>query len=82
MLSRTQSLLDNSHLISKFISGEKTGTPYDDPKVCKAFLLDCCPHDILSATVNTRFEEIAFVITRMVFRGWTWESAPECMIWP
>lgn len=31
-------------------NGEKTGTPYDDPKVCKAFLLDCCPHDILSAT--------------------------------
>jgi len=31
-------------------NGEKSGTPYDDPKVCKAFLLDCCPHDILSAT--------------------------------
>jgi len=31
-------------------NGEATTTTFDDPKVCKAFLLDCCPHDILSAT--------------------------------
>merc|ERR1711915_332068 len=23
---------------------------YDDPKVCKSFLLACCPHEILAAT--------------------------------
>jgi len=31
-------------------NGESNSTSFDDPKVCKAFLLDCCPHDILSAT--------------------------------
>ena len=25
---------------------------YDDLNVCRAFLLGCCPHDILSATVR------------------------------
>merc|ERR1719356_2126447 len=31
-------------------NGETTTTRYDDKIVCKSFLLDCCPHDILSAT--------------------------------
>lgn len=25
---------------------------YSDPKVCKSFLLACCPHEILSSTVS------------------------------
>lgn len=25
---------------------------FDDPRVCKSFLLGCCPHDILSSTVR------------------------------
>lgn len=25
---------------------------FDDPRVCKSFLLGCCPHDILSSTVG------------------------------
>ena len=32
------------------VAGESTTTRYDDKIVCKSFLLDCCPHDILSAT--------------------------------
>jgi len=31
-------------------NGESNSTKYDDPKVCKSFLLACCPHEILSAT--------------------------------
>jgi len=31
-------------------AGESAGTKYSDPKVCKSFLLACCPHDILAAT--------------------------------
>lgn len=31
-------------------NGESAGTKYSDPKVCKSFLLACCPHDILAAT--------------------------------
>jgi len=45
-------------------NGEATAVAFDDPKVCKAFLLDCCPHDILSATRMdmgecSRFHDIA-----------------------
>ena len=25
---------------------------FDDPRVCKSFLLGCCPHDILASTVS------------------------------
>jgi hypothetical protein len=25
--------------------------PFDDPRVCRNFLLGCCPHDILASTV-------------------------------
>lgn len=25
---------------------------FNDPKVCKSFLLYCCPHDILASTVS------------------------------
>ena len=35
-----------------FFAGESAGTKYSDPKVCKSFLLACCPHDILAATVS------------------------------
>jgi RNA-binding protein Luc7-like 2 len=25
---------------------------FNDPKVCKSFLLGCCPHEILTSTVS------------------------------
>lgn len=28
---------------------------FNDPKVCKSFLLGCCPHEILSSTVGGAF---------------------------
>jgi len=31
-------------------NGESGPVKYNDPKVCKSFLLGCCPHDILSQT--------------------------------
>merc|ERR1719410_3313995 len=31
-------------------NGEIQAVRYDDPKVCKSFLLACCPHEILAAT--------------------------------
>eukprot|EP00088_Acartia_fossae_P027661 TRINITY_DN28401_c0_g1_i6.p1 TRINITY_DN28401_c0_g1~~TRINITY_DN28401_c0_g1_i6.p1 ORF type:complete len:327 (+),score=82.41 TRINITY_DN28401_c0_g1_i6:165-1145(+) len=31
-------------------NGEATGLQFNDPSVCKSFLLKCCPHDILAAT--------------------------------
>eukprot|EP00092_Neocalanus_flemingeri_P001622 GFUD01001730.1.p1 GENE.GFUD01001730.1~~GFUD01001730.1.p1 ORF type:complete len:356 (-),score=110.41 GFUD01001730.1:626-1693(-) len=31
-------------------NGETNSIKYDDPKVCKSFLLACCPHEILAAT--------------------------------
>lgn len=27
-----------------------SGTKFDDPKVCKSFLMSCCPHEILAST--------------------------------
>lgn len=37
-----------------WFSGEnnKFQVKYSDPKVCKSFLLACCPHEILSSTVS------------------------------
>ena len=32
--------------------GHQHGVRFDDPSVCKSFLLSCCPHDILSSTVS------------------------------
>jgi len=37
-------------------NGETVSTKYNDPKVCKSFLLACCPHDILAATVRSRHQ--------------------------
>lgn len=36
------------------ITGEnnKFQVKYSDPKVCKSFLMACCPHEILSSTVS------------------------------
>jgi len=31
-------------------NGETNSVKYNDPKVCKSFLLACCPHEILAAT--------------------------------
>jgi len=33
----------------------KFDVKFDDRSVCKSFLLGCCPHDILSATVCTAY---------------------------
>lgn len=38
-----------------FFAGEKKSkfnVKFDDRSVCKSFLLGCCPHEILSATVS------------------------------
>lgn len=32
--------------------GNKYQVKFNDPKVCKSFLLACCPHEILSSTVS------------------------------
>jgi len=33
----------------------KYNVRFDDSRVCKSFLLGCCPHDILASTVRTHF---------------------------
>ena len=37
-----------------FILGDSSSykVKFDDPRVCKSFLLGCCPHDILASTVS------------------------------
>lgn len=36
-----------------FLSGENKNTlKFSDGKVCKSFLIGCCPHDILASTVS------------------------------
>ena len=32
--------------------GKRQKHHYTDSRVCKSFLLDCCPHDILASTVS------------------------------
>lgn len=43
-----------------FILGEeeKIAIKFDDPRVCKSFLLGCCPHEILASTVRLSFNWI------------------------
>lgn len=38
----------------KIVSGEtdRHGVKFYDDAVCKSFLLQCCPHEILSSTVR------------------------------
>lgn len=33
--------------------GKRQKHHFTDSRVCKSFLLDCCPHDILASTVST-----------------------------
>lgn len=35
--------------------GKRQKHHFTDSRVCKSFLLDCCPHDILASTVSTLF---------------------------
>jgi len=37
--------------VNLFAGEKKTDLRFDDRSVCKSFLLGCCPHEILSATV-------------------------------
>ena len=32
--------------------GDSQQVRFDDPRVCKSFLLGCCPHEILASTVS------------------------------
>lgn len=32
--------------------GDRFTLKFNDPKVCKSFLLECCPHEILASTVS------------------------------
>lgn len=45
------------------ISGEsdRHGVKFYDDAVCKSFLLQCCPHEILSSTVSTKFKFYEFL---------------------
>lgn len=37
-----------------FVLGEPTNAiKFNDSRVCKSFLVGCCPHDILATTVST-----------------------------
>ena len=40
--------------VNLFVGEKKSkfDVKFDDRSVCKSFLLGCCPHDILSATVS------------------------------
>jgi len=45
----------NDYAVYKLGEEEKTSMSFDDPRVCKSFLLGCCPHDILASTVSEKF---------------------------
>lgn len=42
------------YMFLKIVSGEtdRHGVKFYDDAVCKSFLLQCCPHEILSSTVR------------------------------
>ncbi|KAF3425171.1 hypothetical protein E2986_04138 [Frieseomelitta varia] len=54
MLDQLMGTGRNDTTVNKWnvIPGEnnKFQVKYSDPKVCKSFLLACCPHEILSST--------------------------------
>uniref|UniRef100_A0A0X3NRI2 RNA-binding protein Luc7-like 1 n=2 Tax=Diphyllobothriidae TaxID=28843 RepID=A0A0X3NRI2_SCHSO len=45
---QVRSLLDE--LMGTSRDGGRRRIEFDDPRVCKSFLLDCCPHEILAGT--------------------------------
>ena len=48
--------------------GDSQQVRFDDPRVCKSFLLGCCPHEILASTVS-RFVYSCVIVTIIVRRG-------------
>lgn len=49
-LDQTRALLDQLMGTGRDGENNKFKVRFDDPRVCKSFLLGCCPHDILSST--------------------------------
>lgn len=51
------------HVVLFFIfwflgENDRAALKFSDPKVCKSFLLECCPHEILASTVSVKiFDE-------------------------
>ena len=46
-----------------------SGIKFDDPKVCKSFLMGCCPHEILASTVsslNISYQFFIIIVHRVV----------------
>ena len=74
-----------------FFTGEsqRSRFHFTDSRVCKSFLLDCCPHDIFASTVCVW--SIFFLVNHMLFvwsnqlffgREWIWANVIWSMIWP
>lgn len=38
--------------LNDFLGETNNAVKFSDPKVCKSFLVGCCPHDILATTVS------------------------------
>lgn len=50
--------ISNTKFSSYFISGEtgRNQIKFSDTRVCKSFLLGCCPHEILASTVSVSYQ--------------------------
>lgn len=63
-----------SFLFGVFL-GEKdrAALKFSDPKVCKSFLLECCPHEILASTVSVKIfdEHFDFLFHQLCFISFT-----------
>lgn len=43
-------------------SRKRQRLPFTDPRVCKLFILDCCPFDVLSGTVRLSFRHLVLLL--------------------
>lgn len=60
----------NMEIFSKFLflfADEKPKIRFTDSKVCRTFLVGCCPHDILDSTVTICFGRIEKWMTYIFF---------------
>lgn len=52
--------------LSVFLGEPEFAMKFNDNKVCKSFLVGCCPHDILATTVSTQIRNFLSFIDSLL----------------
>jgi hypothetical protein len=47
--------------VHQFLGVAQSSMSFEDRRVCRPFLLNCCPHEILTGTVSVYFDEFSIL---------------------